>query len=589
MVDSVLDTPQIGISMTTTPAAASASNRSTRTRAARTAVLSLLVFSVASAGLLGLGILSEDIAFSFSQIAYVIVPAGAGLVVMGAAMTTRGRSRVAWLTIGSGVLAWGIGEIIWVYYEYILKIEVPYPGWADVFYILGYPLVFVGVLLLPHVNPGRLERVRISLDALAGSIAVAAIMWVTYLGDQIYLDPEIGFLEQFVNVMYPLGDVFLVVALMILAVRRSSQRFDIRLLALSVGLGVSFVADFIYIIQVEADTYVSGGRLDALWLLDNAAVIVAGWYLLHPPKATEQTDRSARLWQVAVPYGVIMVLFGLTLLDMEGDASVLQISSGIVGLLIITRQGVAIRENRALVERQRDDLIASISHELRTPLTSVQGFAELLNGSGESMDSQQRAELTQIIEQQSRHLGSIVTDLIDVARDQLATADLTLDTHDLAEIISDATAMLPQAATSKVELVTNAQPSVTVHADRRRLTQVIVNLLTNACRYGEGRVELEAHAQNGSVAIAVHDNGPGVAKRYEEVIWERFERGAHRFDSNVPGSGIGLPIARSLAEAHGGSLRHGPSARLGGACFTMTMPGVAASKKPIKQAEPAPA
>jgi signal transduction histidine kinase len=560
-----------------------------QTRAARVALLSLLGFSVLSAGLLGFEILSEDVAFNFSQIAYVIVPAGAGLALMGAAMTRTGRSRLAWLTIGIGVLAWGIGETIWVYYEAILKIEVPYPGWADVFYILGYPLVFVGVLLLPHVKPGRLERLRLSLDAFAGSIAVAAIMWVTYLGDQIYLDPEIGFLEQFVNIMYPLGDVFLLVALMILAVRRSSHRFDVRLLALSFGFIVSFVADFIYIIQVEADTYISGGWLDSIWLLDNAAMIVAAWYLLRPPKETEQTDRSTRLWQVATPYGVIMILFGLTLLDMGGDASVLQISSGIVGLLIIARQGVAIRENRELVGKQRDDLIASISHELRTPLTSVQGFAELLNSAGDQMSSEQRAELTEIIERQSRHLGSIVTDLIDVARDQLATADLALDTHDLTEIISDATAMLPKAATNNVDLVMNAQPNIEVHADRRRLTQVVVNLLTNACRYGEGRVEIETFAQNGSATIEVHDNGPGVAKRYEEVIWERFERGAHRFDSKVPGSGIGLPIARSLAQAHGGSLRHDVSGRLGGACFTMTMPRVVSPEKSIKQAEPAPA
>ena len=560
-----------------------------QTHAARAAFLSLLLFSLLSAGLLGLGILSEDVAFNFSQIAYVIVPAGAGLVVMGAAMTRTGRSKVAWLTIGAGVLAWGIGEIIWVYYEAILKIEVPYPGWADVFYILGYPLVFIGVLLLPHVKPSGLERLRLSLDALAGSVAVAAIMWVTYLGDQIYLDPEVGLLEQFVNIMYPLGDVFLLVALMILAVRRSSHRFDVRLLALSAALIISFVADFIYIIQVEADTYISGGWLDSLWLLDNAAIIVAGWYLLRPLKETEQTERSTRLWQVATPYGVIMILFGLTLFDRSATTSVLEMSSGVVGLLIIARQGVAIRENRELVEKQRDNLIASISHELRTPLTSVQGFAELLNRAGDQMGSEERSELTEIIEQQSRHLGSIVTDLIDVARDQLATADLTLDRHDLAEIITDATAMLPKTAKNDLDLVTNTQPNIEVHADRRRLTQVIVNLLTNACRYGDGRVAIESFERNGFVTIEVHDNGPGVGRRYEEAIWERFERGAHRFDSIVPGSGIGLPIARSLVEAHGGSLRHHVSGRLGGACFTMTMPSAVTPEKSTKQAEPAPA
>ena len=284
---------------------------------------------------------------------------------------------------------------------------------------------------------------------------------------------------------------------------------------------------------------------------------------------------------------MITILFGLTLLDMGGDASVLQISSALVGVLIIARQGVAIRENRELVERQRDDLIASISHELRTPLTSLQGFAELLNTSSDQLSDQQRAELTEIIEQQSRHLGGIVTDLVDVARDQLGQADLVLDTHDLTEVLSQATSMLPASVTSNVSIVVEAQPDIEVEADRRRLTQVVVNLVSNACRYGNGRVLVETLAQNGSVKIRVHDDGSGVAKRYEEAIWERFERGAHRFDSTVPGSGIGLPIARSLAQAHGGSLYYERSGELGGACFTMTMPRVLAPANPASSVEPA--
>jgi len=540
--------------------------------AARTAVLGLLALSLISAALLGFQMLSEDVAFDFSQIVYVIVPAGAGLVVMGAALTQDGRSRVAWLVIGAGVLAWGIGEIVWVYYEAILEVEVPYPGWADFFYIAGYPLVFVGMLLLPHVKPRRLERIRLLMDALAGSIAVGAIMWVAYLGDQIYLDPEIGFLEQFINIMYPLGDLFLLIGLMILAMRRSSLRFDARLLALAASMIITFVADYIYLIQVEADTYISGGWLDSLWLLDNAAIIVAGWYLVRGVKTTELVDRSARIWQLAAPYGAIMVLFGLTLLDIGGDASILQIASGTVGLLIIGRQGVAIRENRELVEKQRDDLIASISHELRTPLTSVQGFAQLLKERGEELGSEKRVELTEIIDRQSRHLGGIVTDLIDVTRNRLSNTDLEVDTMDLGETITDAANMLPESTEAKVDF--NTESGIHILGDRRRVTQVLVNLLTNASRYGQGRVEVKAYASNGNVTIEVHDNGSGVPKRYQEVIWERFERGAHHLDATIPGSGIGLPIARSLVEAHHGTIAYQTSDRLGGACFVVSIPNL---------------
>ncbi len=541
-------------------------------RVARTAILGLLALSLVSAALLGFGVLSEDVAFDFSSVVYVIVPAGAGLAVMGAAMTREGRSRVAWLMIGAGVLAWGIGEIIWVLYEYVLETEVPYPGWADVAYVAGYPLMFVGVLLLPHVNPRRLERLRLFMDALAGSIALGALMWVTYLGDQIYFDPEAGLLEHFINILYPIGDVFLLVAVMILAVRRSSLRFDVRLFAVAASLIVATVADYLYILQVEADTYVSGGWLDSLWLLDYAAIIVAGWFLLQSANKKEQVVRSSRIWQLAAPYGAILLLFGLTLWDIGGDASILQISSGVVGLLIIGRQGVAIRENRELVETQRNELIASISHELRTPLTGVTGFTALLNTEWETLDDAEKVEMISIVDSQAQHVNRIVTDLIGLARGTLGSADLQLDILAIDELASDACVMVPELADGKAKLDVATEPGLQVVGDRDRLTQIMVNLLTNAVRYGNGQIRLDAHTQDGHVVLELHDSGPGVPKRYEEAIWDRFERGVHRLDAKIPGSGIGLPIARSLAKAHGGTLTYQRSQVLGGACFTMSLP-----------------
>lgn len=218
-------------------------------------------------------------------------------------------------------------------------------------------------------------------------------------------------------------------------------------------------ADVIYVLQVEADTCMSGGWVDSLWLISYGAFIAAGWYLLQPGKESEQVDRSARVWQLVTPYSAVLLLFGLTLGDIGGDASVLQISSGIVGLLIISRQGVAIRENRELVEKQRDDLIASISHELRTPLTSVQGFAQLLKERGEQMEPSRRVEPVEIIDQQSRHLGAVATDLVDVARDRLSNTDLEIESLDLGQVINDSRNMLPESIDDKIELKCTLKPA----------------------------------------------------------------------------------------------------------------------------------
>jgi signal transduction histidine kinase len=84
-------------------------------------------------------------------------------------------------------------------------------------------------------------------------------------------------------------------------------------------------------------------------------------------------------------------------------------------------------------------------------------------------------------------------------------------------------------------------------------------------------VEVHARMVDEEVLIEVHDNGPGIPKKYEVTIWERFERGAQTYLSQVQGSGLGLAIARQLVHAHKGHTGHGPSTRLGGACFWLTV------------------
>jgi len=537
-----------------------------------TALWALAALSFASAALLASGSLSEDAAFDFSSLTYAFIPAAAGAGAVVAAIALRGRERIAWFAIGAGVLSWGLGETIWVLYEYVFKTEVPYPGWADGFYVAGYPLVFAGILLLPHVKGRRLERLRLTMDATAGAVAVAAIMWVAYLADQIYIDPEVGFIEQFVNIMYPLGDMFLLVAVMILATRRSERRFDLRLLAIAASLIFALVADYIYVLQVEADTYVSGGRLDALWLVQYALVAVAAVYVLTPHVEREQADRSVRPWQLAAPYSAVAILFGLTLWRVGGEGSVLEIATGLVALLVIGRQGVAIRENREIVERQRNDLIASISHELRTPMTSVSGFTEILEQEWDSLDASERAEVVSIVNRQAQHVNRIVTDLVGLARNDLRFTDLRIEPCELTDLINEAETMLLDRFSEITSLETDIDPDLWVDVDPQRFTQVIVNVLTNAVRYGNGKVHIKGFQRTGAAVLEVHDNGPGIPKRYEETVWERFERGAHRLDSLVPGSGVGLPIARALVEAHGGKITQKPSDLLGGACFVVSLP-----------------
>ncbi len=529
-----------------------------------------------------------DFLYLFSIWTYAIVPAGAGLALVWAASVGRRPGSTGWTLIGLGVFSWGLGEGIWVYYSGLLGVDVPYPGWADVFYVGAYPLVFAGVLLLPHVHARKWERVRLSLDALAGAVAVTAIMWTFYLKDLIYLDPEAGLWENTINLAYPVGDLILLVGLLVLATRRSQYQFDGRLLMLALATLLTTVADIAYVFQVEAGTYVDGGRLDALWLVDYGLYAVVALLVAGPARLKEQADRPGRLWPMIAPYTAIALLFALTMGELGGQATVLQAATAAVGILIIARQGVAIRETREVVEKQRNDLVASISHELRTPLTAMAGFTEILD-TEPNLDPADKAEMISIVSTQTRHLIRIVGDLVEVARDKLESMTLSYTTVDVADLVNSAIGMLANGASS-AHITPRIPTGLTITGDPDRLRQVLVNYLTNADRYGKGTVEVHAHHRsNGETIIKVHDDGPGIPKKYEVSIWDRFERGAHTYLSRVQGSGLGLAIARQLIAAHGGHTGHHPSERLGGACFWFTLPKVAANEPTLSTVQPVPA
>ena len=205
---------------------------------------------------------------------YPIASVASAAFLIGSASRCRGQERWAWIVLGLGVGFWALGECAWQGYV-IGGIEVPYPGLADIFYVLGYPLMLAGVLLLPHLRSGRYERLRLTLDATVGTVALSIVMWVTYLSRVVAWDSGTGFLENVINAFYPAGDVILLLAVMILALRRSEYRYDPRLLAISGGLVATAAADIIYYAQVEAGTFPMG----AGWMPCGSAATPPSWWL----------------------------------------------------------------------------------------------------------------------------------------------------------------------------------------------------------------------------------------------------------------------------------------------------------------------
>ena len=220
----------------------------------------------------------------------------------------------------------------------------------------------------------------------------------------------------------------------------------------------------------------------------------------------------------------------------------------------------------------RADFVSLVSHELRSPMASVIGSARTLQLRWRELSPEQRESFLALIAHETSRLAELISDVLDTSRIEAGTFSYSFEDVDLAQVIRDTAAA---AARSQDEVAVEArvrEPLPTIRGDRERLRQVLVNLIDNAVKYSSpgDAVKVEAHAMNGRVLIEVHDNGPGIPAQHQNVIFEKFGR-VHG-ETAKPGTGLGLFIARSIAEAHGGSLAVRSHPEQEGATFTLLLP-----------------
>jgi two-component system sensor histidine kinase BaeS len=220
---------------------------------------------------------------------------------------------------------------------------------------------------------------------------------------------------------------------------------------------------------------------------------------------------------------------------------------------------------------QQRALVADVAHELRTPLTVLRGYLEALRDGVVEPDQATIA----LIHAEAVHLQRLVEDLQDLAQADAAELRLELAPLEPSELLRAAAAGFDLQAEAKgihleVDVPVDLPP---VRGDRRRLTQVVHNLLANALRYtpAGGRVTLSARADAATLTVAVADTGPGIAAEHLPFLFDRFYRVDPSRARETGGSGLGLTIAKRLVEAHGGTIgvRSSPGA---GSTFWFTVP-----------------
>ncbi len=238
---------------------------------------------------------------------------------------------------------------------------------------------------------------------------------------------------------------------------------------------------------------------------------------------------------------------------------------------------------RDQLDRMKDEFVLTASHELRSPLTSVQGFAELLLLEREKLSPGQ-AETVEVILDNTRHLVRLLNDLLDLARSDAGRLTIRPEPTDAASLVEEAVRTMRAQFDSRQQALGVAIETdlPQIEADRDRIRQVLVNLLTNAneyCPEGAG-IEVKARHADAEVEIDVIDNGPGIPEQQLEHIFERFSRGDAGETQRVGGTGLGLAISKSLIELHGGTI-DAESTPGSGSTFRIHLPAIARARAEV--------
>jgi len=224
------------------------------------------------------------------------------------------------------------------------------------------------------------------------------------------------------------------------------------------------------------------------------------------------------------------------------------------------------------LEHVRQEFLSNVSHELRTPLTAIIAFVETLeNGALEDQESCQR--FLSIIRKNASRMHSLIDDILELTAIEGGNVQLRAARVDLRALVQDVCSSLAaKASAQNVTLKNNVAEGIVVHADARRLEQMLTNLIDNGIKFSrENGVVVISHEDGTRDKIQVQDNGDGIPGQHLERLFERFYRVDRARSRDIGGTGLGLAIVKHLALLHGGEVT--VTSELGkGSTFTIHLP-----------------
>jgi two-component system sensor histidine kinase KdpD len=239
-------------------------------------------------------------------------------------------------------------------------------------------------------------------------------------------------------------------------------------------------------------------------------------------------------------------------------------------LLDETSKVAALKE----LDRMKTELLSTVSHELRTPLGSIKGYATTLLTHGSKLKKDEQREFLEIIDSEADRLRELIENLLDMSRLEAGVLRIDKQPARLGSIAREVTRKVQLATPNHVLELSWPAEDPLVNADRRRVYQVLQNLLTNAVKYSPdgGCIGLAAHSERRDLIVSVTDQGLGMPSTELDRIFDRFHR-VHGEDSRrIGGTGLGLAICKGLVEAHAGRIWAQSQGEGKGSAFSFTLP-----------------
>jgi signal transduction histidine kinase/ActR/RegA family two-component response regulator len=533
---------------------------------------------VSAAGLLvTLALVLAD-AVDRTTLAVLLAAVGAAgvLVCVVKTVTTPGE-RALWLTLGTGKLGWSIAAPAYLVNSNAVS-DFPTVGDSA---LLFYPAMLGGFVLLARRRLVGLPR-PLWLDAALGGLALAAVG--AFLVYEPLLHGTMPNDVEAVALVYTLADLvlagFIGVAIMFAGWRTAPV-----LLVLGLGAALAAVADGAWTVEIDHGHLTAHPLVALGW---TAGVVMVA---LAAPVDDGRPERvSEPGWALAaVPVIAALAAVSVLIAETANHHSIAAYLAEATLLLAVLRLAISLIDNqRAAARRRREDearrareeaeranrakteFLSRMSHEVRTPLNSILGFAQLLV---DDVEGPERASVERIL-RAGNHLRQLIDDILDLSAIEAGQTAMSLEPTPLEPTIAESTALLEPLArrtgTGVVRRDADDAPSAVV-ADPQRLKQVLLNLISNAMKYGGSESDVVVCVErNGPCGVVkVIDAGPGIPEEHMEDLFTPFERGAAQ-GSGIEGSGLGLALTKNLVETMDGSIdvETGPN----GTTFSVSLP-----------------